>query len=83
MSNGKEHYFDKPENVNFVLRIFYTICGLLLLTDIFYHRHVIHAWEDIFGFYALYGFVACVALVRIATQMRKVIMRDEDYYDDQ
>ncbi|MCK5498189.1 MAG: hypothetical protein KAI77_03260 [Gammaproteobacteria bacterium] len=82
MSNGKEHYFDKPENVNFVLRIFYAVCGLLLITDIFYHRHVIHSLEDIFGFYTLYGFVACVALVRIATYMRKVIMRDEDYYDD-
>lgn len=83
MSNEKEHYFDKPENVNFVLRIFYTICGLLVVADIFIHRHTIHSWEDIFGFYTLYGFIACVALVLIATQMRKVLMRDEDYYDDQ
>lgn len=83
MEKDKEYYFDKPENVNFVLRIFYAICCLLVVADIFVHRHVIHSWEDIFGFYAIYGFVACVALVRIATQMRKIIMRDEDYYNDE
>ena len=27
-------------------------------------------------------FIACVVLVLIATQMRKVLMRPEDYYDD-
>ena len=82
MSDEKKYYFDKPENVNFVLRIFYAICGLLVAADIFIHRHTIHSWEDIFGFYTIYGFVACVALVLTATQMRKVLMRDEDYYDD-
>ena len=82
MSDEKKYYFDKSENVNFVLRIFYAICGLLVAADIFIHRHTIHSWEDIFGFYTIYGFVACVALVLTATQMRKILMRDEDYYDD-
>ena len=82
MANEKKYYFDKPENVNFVLRIFYAICGLLLLADIVVHRHTIHSWEDIFGFYTIYGFIACVVLVLTATQMRKILMRDEDYYDD-
>jgi len=82
MSDEKKYYFDKPENVNFVLRIFYAICGLLVAAEIFIHRHTIHSWEDIFGFYTIYGFVACVALVLTATQMRKALMRDEDYYDN-
>ena len=33
------------------------------------------------GFYAGYGFVACVLLVLIAKEMRKLLMRREDYYD--
>ncbi len=82
MSDEKVYYFDKPANVNFVLRIFYAICGLLAAADIFVHRHIMHSLENIFGFYAIYGFVACVALVLIATQLRKVLMRDEDYYDE-
>ena len=74
-------YFDKTENVKKVLRIFYVICALLLSADLFIHRHVIHNWESLFGFYSVFGFVACVVLVLVAKQMRKLIMRGEDYYD--
>jgi hypothetical protein len=42
---------------------------------------VSHPWEGFFGFYALYGFVACVLLVLLAKEMRKLVMRDEDYYE--
>ncbi len=83
MPDEKEYYFDKPENVSFALRIFYVICGLLVAAEIFIHRHTIHSWEGLFGFYAIYGFIACVALVLMATKMRKILMRDEDYYDDE
>jgi len=34
------------------------------------------------GFYCIYGLVACVVLVLIAKQLRKVLMRDERYYED-
>lgn len=33
------------------------------------------------GFYAVYGFVGCVILVLLAKEMRKVVMRDERYYE--
>ena len=63
------------------LRGFYIICAILLAVDFVHHRHVIHYWENLWGFYALYGFVACVALVEIAKLMRKVLMRAPDYYE--
>jgi len=78
----RKHFFDEPRNIRRVLRGFYVVCALLLLIDILYHRHVIHAWESLFGFYALFGFVACVVLVLVAKEMRKVLMRDQDYYED-
>ena len=80
MPEQKKHLFDNPKNVKRVLYLLYICCAGLVVTDYFYHRHVIHAWENIFGFYALYGFVACVILVLLATQMRKLVMRKEDYY---
>ena len=54
--------------------------------DLLFHRHLnfaegVFPVEGWFGFYAIYGFVACVLLVLTATQMRKVLMRREDYYD--
>ena len=81
MAQEQQHMFDKPENVRRLLRILYLACALLLALDLIIHRHVIHSWENIPGFYALFGFVACVLLVLIAKEMRKVVMRKEDYYD--
>lgn len=77
----KTHLWDKPENVNLFLRIFYVLCVGLVLLDFFVHRHVAHPWERFFGFHAFYGFIACWLLVVVAKLMRKVLMRGEDYYD--
>lgn len=75
-------WFDKPENVRKMLKVFYVICALLVLVDFVVHRHIYHAWENIPAFYAIYGFVGCVVLVLIAKEMRKFLMRGEDYYDE-
>jgi len=72
----------KEQTIKRMLLIFYAICIGLFAADFIIHRHIYHDWENLPGFYAIYGFVACVVLVLIATQMRKVLMRDEDYYDD-
>ncbi len=73
--------FDKPQNVKRTLRIFFTLCVAVLLSDLVYERHVVHSWENLWGFFALFGFVACAVLVLAAKEMRKVVMRREDYYD--
>ncbi len=77
----KLHFFDKPGNLKKFLRGFYIICAILLAVDFVHNRHVIHSWENLWGFYAVYGFVACVALVEIAKLMRAVLMRAPDYYE--
>lgn len=79
--NEKQYLFDKPENVSRLLRGFYLICAILFLLDFVLHRHISHSWENAPGFYALFGFIACVVLVLVAKEMRKVVMRKEDYYD--
>lgn len=78
----KTHFFDKPENIKRLLKGFYAICIILVIADFIVHRHISLGWEKIPAFYALYGFIACVVLVVIAKEMRKVLMRKEDYYDE-
>lgn len=78
----KAHMFDNPKNVKRAIYGLYAICALSFIAEFFIHRHVDHPWEALFNFYSLYGFVACVALVLIAKEMRKFLMRGEDYYDD-
>jgi hypothetical protein len=62
-------------------QVYAGVCALLLALDLVHHRHVAHPWEALTGFYGVYGFVACVALVLAARALRKVLMRREDYYD--
>ena len=77
----KKHVFDDPRNVSRLLRVFYVLCAVVLVADFVVHRHISVGWEEIPAFYALYGFVACVVLVLIAKEMRKAVMRKEDYYN--
>ena len=79
---SKKHLFDDPKNVNRVIYALYALCAFSLVADLFVERHVHHPAEAWLAFYCLYGFGACVALVLIAKEMRKVLMRREDYYDD-
>lgn len=73
--------WDKKENVDRLLKAFYAVLIILVLLDAVIHRHIYHPWEALFGFHAWYGFAACWILVVIAKQMRRVLMRPEDYYD--
>ena len=77
----KLHIWDKPENVKRFLAVFWGICALLFAADFFVHRHTEHALERIPVIYAVYGFVGIALLILIAKQLRKVVMRSEDYYD--
>ena len=81
MNDGKTYLFDNPRNVRFVVRALIVACILLFGLDFVLHRHAYHPLEEIPGFYAIYGFVACVLLVLLAKEMRKVLIRRENYYE--
>ena len=87
----RRHVFDDPKNVKRVLRTLYGLCLGVFALDLINLvqgwlgadelRHAERSWEGLPGFYAFYGFVGCVFLVLVAKEMRKVVMRDEGYYD--
>ena len=82
MENETKHLFDDPKNVKRVLLFLYISCAILLVLDFVIHRHIAHTWENLWGFYPIYGFVGCAILVFVATWMRTFLMRSEDYYDE-
>ena len=51
--NETPDFFDKPENVKLILRVFYVLSGLLVLIDFVYPRHTEHPWEKIPAFYCI------------------------------
>ena len=77
----KTYWLDQPRNVNRLVYGLVLICGVLLLADFFYHKHIHFAFEGWFGFFAWYGFLVCVGLVLLAKALRRIVKRDEDYYD--
>lgn len=73
-------FVDNPKNVDKIVYSLYILCAGLFLADFLYHKHTYVAIENIPGFYALYGFFMCAALVVCAKVMRIFLKRDEDYY---
>lgn len=80
-SKEPPNWLEKPGRVNQIYVSLWVVCGLLVVADLFYKKHAHFPVEKWFGFYGFYGFIACVVLVLAATQMRKLLMREEDYYD--
>ena len=80
--NAKEpDFFDQPSNIKWMLRIFYGFCVILVITNLLIHGHSQHDWEQLPAFYALFGLVVCIVLAMLAKLLRKLIMRNDDYYD--
>ena len=73
-------WLDDPRNVTKIVWTLAAVCALLLTADAFYHKHAPIGIEDLFGFYALFGFVAYVGLIFLAKGLRTILMRPEDYY---
>ena len=78
----KDRFLDKTKNIKWVLGVFLVISVITLGIDLFFDRHTDHRFETLAGFYGIWGFVSCVVLVLAAKQLRKLVMRGEDYYGD-
>ena len=82
MNTEKTRWLDDPTHVTLLFRGLVAACVLLVAMDLFIHRHEEFSFATLFGFHGLYGFFACTALVLAAKQMRRWLMRREDYYDE-
>jgi uncharacterized membrane protein len=81
MKPEKKYWLDDPRHVTWIVYALVAVCVLLVLSDLLYHRHAHFGWEGWFGFYGVYGFLSAVFLVLTAKELRKILMRKEDYYD--
>ena len=72
---------DSKKNRRRVIRWFYAALVFLLVVELFIPKHGHFAWEEMYGFFAVYGFIGCVALIFVAKGLRRIVKRKEDYYD--
>jgi hypothetical protein len=85
-------WLDDSANVKKLLRWFYWACALIVVIDVAYsiwgHKHsafadgtFLETSEPWASFYGVYGFLGCAGLILAAKELRKLVMRKEDYYD--
>jgi hypothetical protein len=78
----KKYWLDERRNVMRLIWVFTALCAGVLVIDAGFNRKDEFFWEGWFGFYGFFGFIACVVLVLAAKELRRLVMRREDYYDE-
>ena len=83
MSDKKsdERWLDQTANQK---KLFYTLgvlCALLFAADFVVHRHAHFQAEGMYGFYPVFGFAAYALIVGAGWIWRRIVLRQEDYYD--
>lgn len=81
MNGERPRWLDASRNVTRLYRGLWALALILLLLDWIVPRHEELTFAATAGFYAAYGFFACVLLVLTAKGLRRVLKRPEDYYE--
>jgi len=79
-----ERGLDSPRTVKRIYVGLWIVCLALVALDVggaLYHKHPHFPFEGVWGFHGWFGFVAFVGLVFAGALWRKIVGRDEDYYD--
>ena len=74
-------FFEKPSTIRWLWILLIGACAASVIAGFFVHMHPYFDFDGTPVFYAVYGFVAFSFIVLIGQHLRKIIMRDEDYYD--
>jgi len=73
-------WVEKDANIVWMIRGLAVLCALLFLADAVVKRKPYFDFESVFGFYAVYGFIAFSVIVISTKYLKRVIGRREDYY---
>jgi len=63
-------------------QLFIAVLALTLAAEVLVKSHPHFEVEKLFAFNALYGFLACAALILVAKGIGLFVKRKEDYYDE-
>jgi hypothetical protein len=78
----RKRWLDDPRNVNKLVGLLIVACaGLALLNAVYPHQGHFAFEEALPVFYGFFGFLAYCFIVLSAKALRRLLKRDEDYYD--
>ncbi|MGA9394381.1 MAG: hypothetical protein WCA83_09665 [Azonexus sp.] len=79
MSPGK-HWLDQPNNIKLLWRGFLLVLALTVVAEFAVRLHPHFEIEGLFGFHALYGFVACALMIVVAKGLGLFLKRPDSFY---
>lgn len=79
--HGPPGRLEDPRTVKMLVWGLAAVCVALVVADLLYHKHAHFGVEEWFGVYGFFGFAAFFFIVLAGKQLRKVLMRPEDYYE--
>jgi hypothetical protein len=79
--DGGGYWVDRKGRMTFLYRSLWVICGAFAAADFFFAHHPMFKIEGFPVFYGLFGFIVTIGLVLAAGVLRRIVRRDEDYYD--
>jgi hypothetical protein len=80
-AENDDRWLDRPSSISLIIKLLVAACALSVAADFFYHKHGDYHFQHWFAFDAVFGFLAYVGLVTAAKGVRRLLMRNEDYYD--
>jgi hypothetical protein len=80
MNGADKHWLTRPETVRKLWFVFAAILAATVAVEELVANHPHFALEGIFGFNAVYGFVACVAMILAAKGLGAFLKRHDGYY---
>lgn len=81
----KKYWLDHPKTPDRAFWGLAAVCALLVVGEVvlalLHLRHGHFGFDAWVGFFGVFGFVAFFLIVLAGKHLRKVLMREEDYYD--
>jgi hypothetical protein len=77
-----DHWLVRPRTIRRLWQVFVAVLALTVLAGLAIESHPHFAVERLFGFNALYGFLACAVLILVAKGIGLALKRPDTYYDD-
>jgi hypothetical protein len=76
-----EHWLVRPATIKRLWIVFGAVLAATVLAELVFPHQPHFTVERVFGFYALYGFAACVAMILAARALGALLKRPESYYE--
>ena len=79
-SQNDDAWLARPATIRLLWRVLWVVLALTVLAELFIKIKGYFGIDEWFAFGAIYGFLACLAMVIFAKVLGYFLKRDENYY---